>query len=894
MKQAVTPTENRLRPVPVVALATLLTIAGVVPIGVGPAAADVGVVGPSYAPVSAPTGEKPQSKLWFAQAAWWGVLFSSVTSDHTIHRLDPSTARWFDTGVVVDNRNAGNSDVLWDGSRLYVATAVRPGASASDHAALLRRYTYDTGGQAYRLETGFPVALATVPAEAIGLDKDTTGAVWITWTAPNGGGGLNVYVTHTTAGGTAIVAPFVVPVAGASNLTTDDISAVVAFRSQIGVMWSNQNSDIMYFATHRDGDPDATWQVNPAVQGPGYADDHMNLKSLQADPSGDVFAALKTEQRKADAPLILLVVLRNGSWTRYTFGTVADDHTRPLVLIDAESRELYVFATSPCCSGGIVYMKQTPLDHISFAPGLGTPFIQSTTNVKINNPTSTKQGLGSTTGLVVLAGDDGTQLYVHNSITLSSKVDTIIDEGPTGIVRSQSASFAFSSVPSGATFECALDDAPFAACTSPSGHGGLADGPHTFRVRAIAANGSVDPTPATRTWTVDLVSPEIITQSPADGQAAVAQEAAVTAVFSEPMDGATVSSTTFTLARDGVAEPVMASVSYDATTRSGVLRPAAPLDVASQYTAIVVGGADGVTDSAGTAMERNVSWRFTTVATDTRAPQTTVADSGPSGTVDRSSATFSFYADEPGGSFECRLDDDPFAPCGSPVTFTALADGAHQFAVRAIDAAGNIDPTPATRSWAVAATLFSDGFESGGLSLWARVGTAGTGSVVVQSDVVHAGTFAARLSATTAPNSYAYVRSELAAGHTELTVSARHRALDEGAAGRQVQMLKLSGAEGVLVTVFRENSTGLLHLRYGGGSMATAGHLPLGAWAGVTLRVVTGGLGAGTVELAVDGAVAHRSSTASVGTSGVSRVQFGSDQKREAFSLAMDDVSLRG
>ena len=39
-------------------------------------------------------------------------------------------------------------------------------------------------------------------------------------------------------------------------VSSDDISAVVAFGSQIGVMWSNQLDDAMYFATHTDGEDD--------------------------------------------------------------------------------------------------------------------------------------------------------------------------------------------------------------------------------------------------------------------------------------------------------------------------------------------------------------------------------------------------------------------------------------------------------------------------------------------------------------------------------------------------------------------------------------------------------------------------------------------------------------
>ena len=51
-------------------------------------------------------------------------------------------------------------------------------------------------------------------------------------------------------------------------------------------------------------------------------------------------------------------------------------------------------------------------------------------------------------------------------------------------------------------FECALDTAPFTACTSPTGYSGLAVGTHTFRVRAKKTSGGVDPSPASLTWSV--------------------------------------------------------------------------------------------------------------------------------------------------------------------------------------------------------------------------------------------------------------------------------------------------------------------------------------------------------------------------------------------------------
>ena len=53
--------------------------------------------------------------------------------------------------------------------------------------------------------------------------------------------------------------------------------------------------------------------------------------------------------------------------------------------------------------------------------------------------------------------------------------------------------------------------------------------------------------------------------------------------------------------------------------------------------------------------------------------------------------TFTFTLDEAGATFQCRVDGAAFAACTSPFTTAALAEGAHTFEVRAIDAAGNID-----------------------------------------------------------------------------------------------------------------------------------------------------------------------------------------------------------
>lgn len=65
---------------------------------------------------------------------------------------------------------------------------------------------------------------------------------------------------------------------------------------------------------------------------------------------------------------------------------------------------------------------------------------------------------------------------------------------------------------------------------------------------------------------------------------------------------------------------------------------------------------------------------------------------------DSDSAEFVFHASEE-ASFTCSLDGEPFRPCTSPEEYDDVDAGPHEFAVRAEDAAGNVDPSPAQWHW---------------------------------------------------------------------------------------------------------------------------------------------------------------------------------------------------
>lgn len=84
---------------------------------------------------------------------------------------------------------------------------------------------------------------------------------------------------------------------------------------------------------------------------------------------------------------------------------------------------------------------------------------------------------------------------------------------------------------------------------------------------------------------------------------------------------------------------------------------------------------------------------------DTVPPDTAIVD-GPRGTVGDAAATFDFFS-EGGARFECSLDAADFAACDAPHVLAGLSGGPHTFQVRARDAAGNVDATPASRTWTV-------------------------------------------------------------------------------------------------------------------------------------------------------------------------------------------------
>ena len=247
-----------------------------------------------------------------------------------------------------------------------------------------------------------------------------------------------------------------------------------------------------------------------------------------------------------------------------------------------------------------------------------------------------------------------------------------------------SVEFRFASTVSTALFECALDEATFAECAPPVRFSDLADGDHTFRVRALGQNGLREAPPLVHEWLVDstVLDTFLIGAPPAktgrsisfefDGSLAVSFECKL-----EPLD------TDF-----------------------------APCESPKAYSALFAqaGGYDfsvRALSESGEADETPAAHHFDV---DSTGPIITIAGSpSPNQTISRDDVSFTFSASEPVSHYLCAVDQNTvYSACATPFYRDRLRPGAHTIYVKGVDEFGNESPYPATRSWTITPRMISN------------------------------------------------------------------------------------------------------------------------------------------------------------------------------------------
>jgi MYXO-CTERM domain-containing protein len=247
-----------------------------------------------------------------------------------------------------------------------------------------------------------------------------------------------------------------------------------------------------------------------------------------------------------------------------------------------------------------------------------------------------------------------------------------ITASPANPTNQTTANLSFSSNKAGSTFSCKLDSGAAATCTSPKIYSGLGAGSHTFTVTATDAAGNVS-APASYTWSIDLTPPVVsITAYPAS----LTNQTTANLSF-----GSNKAGSTFTCMLDsGAAVACTSSMSF-----SGL--------AAGSHAFTVI-----ATDPVGNASSPvSATWTVDTV------PPTTTIVSEPSAVTTSTDATFAFASSKAGSTFEWLLDGATSysALPSNPMVLAGLALGGHHIVVRARDALGNVDASPASYSWSV-------------------------------------------------------------------------------------------------------------------------------------------------------------------------------------------------
>jgi RHS repeat-associated protein len=216
---------------------------------------------------------------------------------------------------------------------------------------------------------------------------------------------------------------------------------------------------------------------------------------------------------------------------------------------------------------------------------------------------------------------------------------------------------------------------------------------NALALHATPGNGGGLTSPAAEVALVhDDVPPSVVFRAPAAG-ASVRQLAAVEVAAS-----------------DDRAEVESVALRVGGTALAAALAPPAP---AASVTATASWSTTAVADGAHTLSARvgdragNSADATRIVVVDNTPPDTQIA-TGPDGDLDGAGATFTFTGTDnltptAGLTFAWRLDHAPFGAFSSSTTaeLTGLGEGSHTLEVKSRDLAGNEDPTPAVRTFAV-------------------------------------------------------------------------------------------------------------------------------------------------------------------------------------------------
>jgi bacillolysin len=284
----------------------------------------------------------------------------------------------------------------------------------------------------------------------------------------------------------------------------------------------------------------------------------------------------------------------------------------------------------------------------------------------------------------------------------STPPETTIDSGPGqgATIADLTPTFSFGSSEGSSTFQCSLDSGAFSSCSSPHTTVELTDGAHDFAVKATDRAGNLDPSPATRAFTVNSSSSD---NEPPDAPTLNEVNPASPANDNAPkVKGSAEAGSTVRLYKAPTASDCIVANLAANGSASSFASPGLAASVSDDSSTTFRASAEDAAGNVSPCSSSSIAY-----VEDSTPPETTIDGSSPA-LLDSGSASFDFSGSDSGGSgvesFACRLDsseEGAWAPCASPLAYDSLADGPHRFEVRATDHVGNADPTPAWQEFTV-------------------------------------------------------------------------------------------------------------------------------------------------------------------------------------------------
>jgi large repetitive protein len=304
--------------------------------------------------------------------------------------------------------------------------------------------------------------------------------------------------------------------------------------------------------------------------------------------------------------------------------------------------------------------------------------------------------------LVALLGVLGLGIGVWAAFAAAGPAAPTLTANPsTSPTNSPTETFTFSAS-GAASYQCSLNGAAFAACTSPKSYGStsgpLAEGSYSFQVKALDNKGNAS-SASSYSWVVDRTAPTVSSINRAASNPSNAASLSWTLTFSESVKN--VATTNFALAATGLGgTPAITGLSgtgatYTITASTGSGSGSLGLDLTSKGT---------ISDLAGNALGGTVPVTGQAYTIDRTPPPAPSIVNKPPSLTNQTSATFSFSDGEAGVSYLCNLDSGSYAACSNPATFSGLAAGSHTMSVEAADAAGNVSGASAPYTWTVDTT----------------------------------------------------------------------------------------------------------------------------------------------------------------------------------------------